>query len=73
MEFSIGDEVFLRAPLPFLKTSDPMPVLRPPDLVTPDEPGKIVELRAKDLIAVKFRRGTFLIDSDRLIRRESED
>jgi len=61
MEFSIGDKVLLQVPLSYLKTSDPMPMLRPPDLISPDEQGEIIGLRAMDLAEVRFRRGTFLI------------
>ena len=61
MDLSIGDKVFLKMPLPYLKTADPMPMLRPPDLVSPDEQGEIVGLDAKDIVKVCFRRGTFLV------------
>ncbi len=67
MSISIGDIVTLEAQLPYLKTADPMPMLRPPDLVPPGESGKVVALRAIDIAEVKFRRGTFLIPVDRLI------
>ena len=33
MEFNIKDKVKLKNPLSYLKTSDNMPMLRPPDLV----------------------------------------
>ena len=33
MEFNIEDKVKLKNPLSYLKTSDNMPMLRPPDLV----------------------------------------
>jgi hypothetical protein len=56
-----GDAVRLIRPLRYLKTADPMPMLRPPDLVDPGEVGRVVEIRALDLRAVRFRRGTFLI------------
>ena len=45
MEFSIGDKVCLTVPLSFLKTTDPMPMLRPPDLVSPEEVGKSLDDR----------------------------
>ena len=61
MDSSIGDKVFLIVPLPYLKTADPMPMLRPPDLVSPDEVGEIVGLNAMDIAQVRFRRGTFLV------------
>jgi hypothetical protein len=57
----VGTSVMLQAPLPYLKTADPMPMLRPADLVDADEIGTVVGLRAADLLAVRFRRGTFLI------------
>ncbi len=66
MDLSVGDKVTLTAPLPYLKTADSMPMLRPPDLVMPDEFGLIVEIRPKAIAAVRFRRGTFLISIDRL-------
>ena len=66
MNFSIGDKVSLQVPMPYLKTVDPISMLRPPDLVSLDEVGVIIGLRPKDLFEVKFRRGTFLIPAERL-------
>lgn len=66
--FSIGEAVRLAAPMPYLKSADPMPMLRPPDLVSPDELGQVVALRAGDQLAVRFRRGTFLIAAGQLRR-----
>ena len=59
----VGAAVRLRQALPYLKTADPMPMLRPPDLVDPSELGEVVALKALDQVAVKFRRGTFLFDA----------
>jgi hypothetical protein len=64
--FGLGSCVRLNAVLPYLKTADPMPMLRPPDLVDPGEIGVVVECRALGVLAVRFRRGTFLVDSKRL-------
>ena len=64
MDLSLGDKVSLKRSLPFLKTSEPMPMLRPPDLVPLDEIGEIVGLRSKNSFEVKFRRGKFLIPGD---------
>ena len=66
MDFKISQKVKLKAPLPYLKTSDNMPMLRPPDLVSLDEVGIVIGLRAKNLLEVSFRRGKFLIPSERL-------
>ena len=65
-EFSIGEKVSLQVPMPYLKTSDTVPMLRPPDLVSLDEVGIIIGIRPKDLLEVKFRRGDFLIPSERV-------
>ncbi len=66
MDYSIGDNVSLAVPLPYLKTAESMPMLRPPDLVSTEEVGKIVALNPKDVVSVKFRRGTFLIPRQHL-------
>jgi hypothetical protein len=59
----IGDAVRLNGPLPYLKTADPMPMLRPPDLIDPGEVGVVVESRPRAMLAVRFRRGTFLLNA----------
>ena len=66
MKFSVGEKVSLQVPLPYLKTADSIPMLRPPDLVSHDEVGIIMGIRPNDLVEVKFRRGNFLIPSERL-------
>lgn len=58
---SVGQRVRLGERPSYLKTADPMPMLRPPDLVDPDEQGQVVELRSLGMVAVRFRRGTFLL------------
>ncbi len=75
MDASIGDRLRLKEPLPYLKTADPMPMLRPPDLIEPGEIGEVVALRPLDTLAVRFRRGTFLIAVDRLeaVTQDSDD
>ncbi len=66
MKFSIGEKVSLQVPMPYLKTVDTVPMLRPPDLVSLDEVGVIIGIRPKNLLEVKFRRGNFLIPAERL-------
>ena len=66
MNFKINQKVKLIAPLPYLKTSENMPMLRPPDLVAIDEIGEVLSLRSPETVEVKFRRGKFLIDIDKL-------
>ena len=66
MKFNIQDKVKLIVPLPYLKTSDNMPMLRPPELVAIDEIGEIISIKSPDTVEVKFRRGSFLIDTDKI-------
>ena len=66
MKFEINDKVKLIAPVSYLKTSDNMPMLRPPDLVAIDEIGEILSIKSPDTCEVKFRRGKFLIGIDKI-------
>ena len=66
MNFNIHDKVKLKMPLPYLKTADNMPMLRPPDLVAIDEIGEIISIRSPDTVEIKFRRGAFLIDINKI-------
>ena len=66
MKFVIKDKVRLIVPVSYLKTSDNMPMLRPPDLVAIDEIGEILSIKSPDTVEVKFRRGCFLIDINKI-------
>ena len=66
MDFNVKDKVKLKIPLSYLKTSDNMPMLRPPDLVAIDEVGEIISLKSPSTLEIKFRRGSFLIDIDKI-------
>ena len=68
MKFEIKDKVKLISPVSYLKTSDNMPMLRPPDLVAIDEIGEIKSIKSLDTVEVKFRRGSFLIEIEKLER-----
>ena len=66
MKFNIKDKVKLIISLPYLKTSENMPMLRPPDLVAIDEVGEIISIKSPQTVEIKFRRGSFLIDADKI-------
>ena len=66
MKFHLNDKVKLIMPLPYLKTSENMPMLRPPDLVAIDEVGEIISIKSPNTVEIKFRRGSFLIDIDKI-------
>lgn len=73
MTVSIGDRLRLRVRQSYLKTADPMPMLRPPDLVEPGEVGEVVGLHPLETVAVRFRRGAFLLPLDQLEQLETSD
>lgn len=62
----MGTTVRLRQRPRYLRSADPMPMLRPPDLIDADESGLVVEQRPLMQLAVRFRRGTFLLESAQL-------
>ena len=66
MKFEVKDKVKLIMPLSYLKTSENMPMLRPPDLVAIDEIGEVVSIRSPETVEIKFRRGCFLIDVEKI-------
>ena len=68
--FAVGDRVHLAGALRYLQTADPMPMLRPPDLISADEVGQVLELRPGGALAVRFRRGTFLLAAAELRRAQ---
>jgi len=46
-------------------------MLRPPELVAIDEIGEIISLKSPETVEVKFRRGNFLIDVNKLEKVET--
>ena len=62
-EFVIGEKVRVVTLPPYLKTADPMPMLRPAEVVTLGEEGIVSDRRPANYWAVRFNQGTFLIDS----------
>jgi hypothetical protein len=59
----LGQAVRLRHGVPYLRSAEPMPMLRPPDLVDREEIGQVQELRGLGRVAVRFRRGCFLFEA----------
>ncbi|MEA5536993.1 regulatory protein SipA [Crocosphaera sp. XPORK-15E] len=60
---AVGSKVSLIAKPPYLKTADPMPMLRPADILEIGEEGTVMDRRPGGYWGVKFARGTFLIES----------
>jgi hypothetical protein len=62
-EFSVGDKVKLIESPSYIKTAEPMPMLRPPNVVKVGEEGTILDRRPGDYWAVRFKNGAFLLES----------
>ena len=59
---AVGDIVKIIQNPPFLKTADPMPMLRSAELVKLGEEGRVLEIRPAGYYSVRFANGVFLID-----------
>jgi hypothetical protein len=62
-EFAIGDRVRVIALPDYVKTAEPMPMLRPPSVIHMGEEGIILDRRPGGYWGVRFSRGAFLMDS----------
>ena len=62
-EFRIGDRVRIVVMPPYVKTAEPMPMLRPPNVVQLGEEGVVLDRRPGNFWGVRFARGAFLMDS----------
>ncbi len=70
-EFTIGAQVRVVALPPYVKTADPMPMLRPPEVIEIGEEGIVIDRRPGGYWGVRFARGAFLIDSQYIEMVES--
>ncbi|MEL6939560.1 MAG: DUF3148 domain-containing protein [Cyanobacteria bacterium J06598_1] len=61
--FQVGDRIRIHTRPPYLKSADPMPMLRPPDLVSIGNEGTILSRKPGGYLAVRFEQGSFLIDA----------
>lgn len=62
-EFLIGSKVRVVSLPPYVKTADPMPMLRPPDVIHIGEEGIVLDRRPGGYWGIHFAKGNFLLDS----------
>lgn len=62
-EFTVGEKVRVVALPPYVKTAEPMPMLRPPNVISLGEEGTVIDRRPGGYWGVRFSKGAFLIDS----------
>ena len=65
-DFAMGDRVRVVSLPPFVKTADPMPMLRPPTVIAVGEEGVVVDRRVGGYWSIRFTNGTYLLDSQYL-------
>ncbi len=62
-EFTIGQKVRVVAMPPYVKTAEPMPVLRPANVIAIDDEGVVIDRRPGNYWGIRFAKGAFLLDS----------
>ena len=65
-EFNIGTKIKIVVLPTYLKTADPMPMLRPPSLLEVGEIGLLTDRKPGNYWVVKFDRGSFLLEEQYL-------
>lgn len=69
--FGVGDRVRVIALPPYVKTAEPMPMLRPPSVLQLGEEGTVIDRRPGGYWGVRFAKGAFLMESDYIERISS--
>ncbi|NER39815.1 MAG: DUF3148 domain-containing protein [Oscillatoria sp. SIO1A7] len=62
-KIAIGQKVRVVAMPPYVKTAEPMPMLRPPNVIRLGEEGTVLDQRPGGYWGIRFEKGAFLIDS----------
>jgi Protein of unknown function (DUF3148) len=70
-ELNVGNKVCVVSLPSFLKTAEPMPMLRSSDLIAVGEEGIIIDRRPAGYWGVKFNRGAFLIESKHIEKTDN--
>ncbi len=63
LKIKIGDRIQVTQLPPYLKTADPMPMLRPASLLTIGEQGTIIKANAGGYWSIRFTQGAYLLES----------
>lgn len=62
-EINVGDKVRVIALPSYVKTADPSPMLRPPNVIEIGEEGIVMDRRPGGYWAIHFTKGAFLMES----------
>jgi hypothetical protein len=66
--FSVGEQVRVIALPAYVKTAEPIPMLRPPDVIQVGEVGTILGRQPGNTWRVRLERGAYLLDAQYLQR-----
>ncbi len=61
--FKVGDRIKIISLPAYIKTAEPMPMLRPSNLLTVGEQGTIMDRRPGGYWGIRFTQGAFLLES----------
>ncbi len=61
-EFAVGDRICVTALPSYVKTAEPMPMLRPPSVIAIGEEGTILSREPGDYWGIRFEKGAFLLE-----------
>ena len=62
-KLKVGDRIKIISLPAYIKTAEPMPMLRSPDLLTVGEQGIIMDRRPGGYWGIRFTQGAFLLES----------
>lgn len=68
IEWAAGDRVRLVALPPYVKTAEPMPMLRPPSVLAVGVEGTVLGPRPGNTWAIRFEAGAYLLAAQYLER-----
>ena len=64
--FKVGDRVKIVALPAYVKTAEPMPMLRSPDVLVIGEAGTVLDRRPGGYYGIRFIQGAFLLEGQYL-------
>jgi len=62
-DFKVGDRIKVISLPAYVKTAEPMPMLRSPDVLVIGEAGTIMDRRPGGYYGIRFVQGAFLLES----------
>lgn len=71
-KFRVGERIKVTELPPYLKTADPMPMLRPNSAITVGEEGVIIKQNFGGYYSIRFTQGAYLLESKYFVAMNNE-